>query len=707
MHGEGCAACTKPTFWVEVLPCAAQRECSGEQWAGGAAEWQQAEMDGGANVHLLGGFRGVAQQEGKRSSGANQRPPGAAAASRRARARRPRPSAALRPLAPPPSLTSRRPGDARGGRGSRRVWLRGVGGRPASPSGMKRAEAAEEAAPGCGGGGGGGGAAPVSGFLAKLWALVEDSGSDAVICWSRNGQNFSILDEQRFAKELLPKYFKHNNLSSFIRQLNIYGFRKVIALENGMMTSAKNSAIEFQHPFFKREKFSLLANIKRKVSAVRAEELKVCPEDLHRVLSEVQEMREQQSNMDLKLASMKRENEALWKEVASLRQKHSQQQQLLSKILEFILSLMRRNCIVGLKRKRSLSDGSGALPAKYGRQYIHIPIEDCETATISEHPAGCEDALIIRDITNVPEEEEGPGDCPGRPLAVARTVSGNWGGQLPAGEGLPPCRALGLELLEVSRPVQLVGSAVEGSVEESCAVEPHSVQPGVAEDPAAVIASILDESQAAAQSGPVLEREEMQDFLNCIDASLEELQAMLSGKKLGHGSETLPDRYSPELVLDGNLTEVPADLEGMEYLPENADTVEIDRQQTSGKKDMQLIQYRGNPLLSLLEDAPSSEEVACKIESASDVLLASLEDGPPSPLPSGGGVAAQQFRDPAADGPGPEPHEPPLLPEDVNGEYKLFPLLLLSPVANFIEEASEIKPPEPDRGLLGTAPSPL
>lgn len=45
------------------------------------------------------------------------------------------------------------------------------------------------------------------------------------------------------------------------------GFRKVVALENGMMTSAKNSAIEFQHPFFKREKFSLLANIKRKVAS--------------------------------------------------------------------------------------------------------------------------------------------------------------------------------------------------------------------------------------------------------------------------------------------------------------------------------------------------------------------------------------------------------------------------------------------------------
>ncbi|KAM4802185.1 heat shock factor protein 1-like [Urocitellus parryii] len=42
---------------------------------------------------------------------------------------------------------------------------------------------------------------------------------------ARNGQSFLVLDEQRFAKEILPKYFKHNNMASFVRQLNMYGFR--------------------------------------------------------------------------------------------------------------------------------------------------------------------------------------------------------------------------------------------------------------------------------------------------------------------------------------------------------------------------------------------------------------------------------------------------------------------------------------------------
>lgn len=41
------------------------------------------------------------------------------------------------------------------------------------------------------------------------------------LCLFQNGQSFLVLDEQRFAKEILPKYFKHNNMASFVRQLNM------------------------------------------------------------------------------------------------------------------------------------------------------------------------------------------------------------------------------------------------------------------------------------------------------------------------------------------------------------------------------------------------------------------------------------------------------------------------------------------------------
>ncbi|KAM6253551.1 heat shock factor protein 3-like [Porphyrio hochstetteri] len=537
------------------------------------------------------------------------------------------------------------------------------------------------------------GAAPVPGFLAKLWALVEDPQSDDVICWSGNGENFCILDEQRFAKELLPKYFKHNNISSFIRQLNMYGFRKVIALENGMITAERSSVIEFQHTFFKQGKAHLLENIKRKVSAVRTEDLKVCAEDLHKVLSEVQEMREQQNNMDVRLANMKRENKALWKEVAVLRQKHSQQQKLLSKILQFILSLMRGNYIVGVKRKRSLTDAAGASPSKYSRQYVRIPVESGQAVAFSEHSAEDEDGngpgLIIRDITDTLESaSDGL-------LAVAHTSGRAREAQAALDPGLPLCQVLQPNELHYAEPTPpvLLNDASKPSELGNVAVELHTAQPSAPEDPASVIDSILNENNSGSQSDPLLDREEIQDFLNCIDASLEELQAMLAGKQYSFGAEAFSDTLNPELpALDVSLMETPPGVENIANLAQSTEDLGASERETAGSKDMQLIQYRANPLLSLFEEPPLSE-AAEKTEDPQALLLPSLEEKPALHPPSGSGAVlplaapTSQAEPPDALGMG----DASLLSEDGNGEYKLFPLLLLSPVANFIEEASEIE----------------
>ena len=47
---------------------------------------------------------------------------------------------------------------------------------------------------------------------------------------------------------------------------------------------------------------------------------------------DVRQMKGRQENMDTKLLTMKRENEALWRELAALRQKHANQTTILSKV---------------------------------------------------------------------------------------------------------------------------------------------------------------------------------------------------------------------------------------------------------------------------------------------------------------------------------------------------------------------------------------
>ncbi|XAR69472.1 hypothetical protein NMG60_11001065 [Bertholletia excelsa] len=64
-------------------------------------------------------------------------------------------------------------------------------------------------------------------FLLKTYMMVEDPATDHVISWNAEGRGFVVWQPAEFARDLLPTLFKHCNFSSFIRQLNTYGFRKV------------------------------------------------------------------------------------------------------------------------------------------------------------------------------------------------------------------------------------------------------------------------------------------------------------------------------------------------------------------------------------------------------------------------------------------------------------------------------------------------
>ncbi|XP_046359925.1 heat shock factor protein 1-like isoform X1 [Haliotis rufescens] len=183
----------------------------------------------------------------------------------------------------------------------------------------------------------------VPAFLKKLWILVEDSSWNDLICWGENGTSFHVYDQSRFAREVLPLYFKHNNIASFIRQLNMYGFRKVMSVDQGSLKVEKDD-LEFHHAYFQQGHEELMENIKRKVSpGVKVESIKLKQEDVSKVLADVRNLRGKQDTITAKMDTLKRENEALWREVANLRQKHLKQQQIVNKLIQFLVTLVRGN----------------------------------------------------------------------------------------------------------------------------------------------------------------------------------------------------------------------------------------------------------------------------------------------------------------------------------------------------------------------------
>ncbi|XP_062900746.1 heat shock factor protein 1 isoform X5 [Mobula hypostoma] len=264
----------------------------------------------------------------------------------------------------------------------------------------------------------------VPAFLTKLWTLIEDPDTNEFICWSASGNSFHVFDQGRFAKEVLPKYFKHNNMASFVRQLNMYGFRKVVNIEQGGLVKPEMDDTEFQHMYFIRGKEHLLENIKRKVtniSNVKPEELKMRSDDVSKILNDVQIMKGKQETLDAKLITMKHENEALWREVASLRQKHAQQQKVVNKLIQFLISLVQSNRVIGVKRKMPLmlNDSSSAhsMP-KYSRQFSLEPLQESTvlTQTCANFPGNncyapdstLSSGPIISDITDLAQCSPAP-----------------------------------------------------------------------------------------------------------------------------------------------------------------------------------------------------------------------------------------------------------------------------------------------------------
>ena len=68
--------------------------------------------------------------------------------------------------------------------------------------------------------------------LHEILHMCERNGYENIFSWQPHGLSFKIRDPERFSEIVLPLYFKHNKIKSFMRQLYYYNFHRIIEGED-------------------------------------------------------------------------------------------------------------------------------------------------------------------------------------------------------------------------------------------------------------------------------------------------------------------------------------------------------------------------------------------------------------------------------------------------------------------------------------------
>ena len=110
---------------------------------------------------------------------------------------------------------------------------------------------------------------------------------------TEDGEMFVVKDPDLFAATIIPQYFDHNKFSSFARQLNFYGFRKMQAkpIRNADYDADAAKHVTFFNEKFKRGRCDLLKEIQRSTrggGAITGQDHQKEIEDLKAKVSEME-----------------------------------------------------------------------------------------------------------------------------------------------------------------------------------------------------------------------------------------------------------------------------------------------------------------------------------------------------------------------------------------------------------------------------------
>lgn len=222
--------------------------------------------------------------------------------------------------------------------------------------------------------------------MLTIYSFLNFNNTD-LIRWSDDGLSFIVLDEDEFARTLIPELFKHNNYASFVRQLNMYGFHKTVNITDGSLRQSEKARkgvkppSMYSHPYFRKNRTDLLwliqkpatkSSTKRKrdgstkdtfdsdderhfspgpegrphdigASGVGQDLATLPRNELSAVRNELQKLQQQQRFISKMITQLKEQNDQFYRQATAFQALHDRHENSINAILTFLATFYNRS----------------------------------------------------------------------------------------------------------------------------------------------------------------------------------------------------------------------------------------------------------------------------------------------------------------------------------------------------------------------------